>query len=318
MKAILTALMSLAFMLGLAACGESNHTSKEENTMENIPAAHFPEQFLAGNYETLYNQMSEGFQGQVSYEEFKNIGEEFNQDVSSYSLVSEMPLAGLAEYQWLSDQGDKGIRAYFAEDDTIEGLQVMPVTSNLGSDDTYTANTYRMPINEEWFTFWGGANELVNYHYAVENQRYAYDLIIRKGGSSFDGDPKDNQSYYAFGKKVVAPLDGVVAQVENDIRDNTPTVDTNENKPLGNHVIIEHENGEYSMLAHFQHGTVEVEKGQEVSAGEVLGLAGNSGNSSEPHIHFHVADSPNWREAASIRIKLEGEEPVRGETVTGF
>lgn len=72
------------------------------------------------------------------------------------------------------------------------------------------------------------------------------------------------------------------------------------------------------MLAHSQHGTVEVEKGQEVSAGEVLGLAGNSGNSSEPHIHFHVADSPNWREAASIRIKLEGEEPVRGETVTGF
>ncbi|WP_239984705.1 M23 family metallopeptidase [Lentibacillus sediminis] len=322
MRATLIALVSLVFMLGLATCGQNDQTSedpeREENTMKNIPAAQFPDEFLAGNYQTLYNQMSQAFQDQVSYEEFKGIGEEFNQDVNSYSLASEMPLAGLTEHQWLSDQGDKGVRAYFAEDDTIEGLQVMPVTSNLGSDDTYTKNTYQMPINEEWFTFWGGTNELVNYHYAVESQRYAYDLLIRKEGNSYDGNPQDNESYYAFGKEVVAPLEGVVVQTENAIEDNTPTVDTNENKPLGNHVIIEHENEEYSMFAHFQQGTVQVEEGQEVTAGELLGLAGNSGNSSEPHIHFHVADSPNWREAASIRIKLDGKEPVRGDTVTGF
>ncbi|WP_240508125.1 peptidoglycan DD-metalloendopeptidase family protein [Virgibacillus indicus] len=60
-------------------------------------------------------------------------------------------------------------------------------------------------------------------------------------------------------------------------------------------------------------------EGDEVSAGDVLGLAGNSGNSSEPHIHFHVADGPDWKEASSIRIKLEhGAEPVRGDAVTGF
>ncbi|WP_240508126.1 M23 family metallopeptidase [Virgibacillus indicus] len=48
------------------------------------------------------------------------------------------------------------------------------------------------------------------------------------------------------------PEDGVVVSTENDISDNTPSVDTNEEQPLGNHVIIEHENSEYSIIAHFK------------------------------------------------------------------
>lgn len=73
------------------------------------------------------------------------------------------------------------------------------------------------------------------------------------------------------------------------------------------------------MIAHFQKGSLKVKEGDQVKAGDLLGSVGNSGNSSEPHIHFHVADGENWQEATSIRIKLkDGIEPVRGEKVTGF
>lgn len=321
-------------VIGLVACSEKDEDSAtpsegedartepesdDETAQSLVTAEEFSAAFLAGNFEQIYNQMSQAFQKQVMLKEFEDLGSNFNQDVASYTFLSEMPILGMTEYQWISDGGDKGIRGYFADDLTIEGLQLMPISSYPESDAHYTENTYQMPITEEWFTFWGGTNELVNYHYAVEGQRYAYDLLILEADTSFEGEPSDNESYFAFGKDVVAPLAGVVVSVENDIADNKPNVETNTEEPLGNHVIIEHENNEYSVIAHFKKDSVEVSVGNEVQAGDFLGLAGNSGNSSEPHIHFHVADSPNWEEATSIRIKLEAEaEPIRGDKVSGF
>ncbi|PAV28203.1 metalloendopeptidase [Virgibacillus profundi] len=313
------------FIIGLAACSGKNENSSKEpesgekSSQEPVTQDELPDQFLEGNLEKIYNQTSKDFQDNVTLKQFKDLGVDFNKGVKNYEHVSEMPFQGLTEYQWVSDSGDKGIRSYFAKDLTIEGLQLMPISAYPESDKQYTENTYQMPITEDWFTFWGGTNELVNYHYVVESQRYAYDLVIVEGDVSFEGDPTDNESYYAFGKEVVAPLDGVVVSTENDISDNKPSVDTNEEKPLGNHVIIEHENNEYSVIAHLKKGSLEVSEGDEISAGDLLGLAGNSGNSSEPHIHFHVADGPDWKEASSIRIKLEGEaDPVRGDIISGF
>lgn len=333
MKRYVKLAFGLLILVGIAAAcsnggneepkDEKEPAEKEETPAEGngepITKEQFPEEFLAGNFEKIYNQTSDSFQGMVTLDQFSEIGKEFNEGVESYGIVSDMPFQGVTEAQWLSDGGDKGIRVYFGGDGTIEGLQVLSVTSNQDSDDTYTENTYQMPINEEWLTFWGGTNELVNYHYPLESQRYSYDLVIAEDGHSFDGDAADNESYFAFGKDVVAPLGGTVVSLENDIEDNTPTVDTNTENPLGNHVIIEHENGEYSFIAHFKQGSILVTEGDEVNAGDLLGHTGNSGNSSEPHIHFHVGDSPDWQETVSLRIKFEnGEEPVRGDAVTGF
>jgi hypothetical protein len=325
MKSYLLAFLAIFLVIGLSACGETeDHSSEnqevdEEMNAEPVSPEHFPNQFLEGEFEKLYNQTSADFQAMVTLEKFVELGEGFNEGVESFDLMSEIPIQNMTEYQWISDQGDKGIRSYFADDLTIEGLQLMPITDFPESDENYTENTYRMPINEEWYTFWGGTNELLNYHYPLENQRYAYDLLVMKEDVSFNGDPEDNESYFAFGKEVVAPLDGVIVSIENNIEDNTPNMETNEEQLLGNHVIIEHANNEYSVIAHLKEGSLQIDEGDNVSAGKVVGLAGNSGNSSEPHIHFHVADSADWENASSIRIKFEdGEAPVRGETAAGF
>ncbi len=316
-------LTSIGFLLGvmLVACNNDNESEQEENnpSEETVSADQFPNEFLANNFEIIYNQTSESFQEMVSLDEFQEVGSDFNSGVNSLELVSEMPIQNLTEYQWISDEGDKGITTHFADDQTIEGIQLTPVTSHPESDEVYTENTYQMPMTGEWFTFWGGTNELVNYHYAVESQRYAFDLVIVEEDSTYKGDPTNNESYYAFGKDVVAPREGLVVSVENNIPDNTPTVDTNAEEPLGNHVILEHENNEYSFIAHFKQGSLEIDEGDQVNAGDLLGNVGNSGNSSEPHIHFHVGDGVDLEESTSIRIKLEnGEEPVRGDFVEGF
>ncbi|MFD2628493.1 peptidoglycan DD-metalloendopeptidase family protein [Oceanobacillus kapialis] len=322
MRVFVTVSALLLLLIGITACGDEDSSSSEgegaTDTMEKkIIGLELADQFLSGNYEAIYDQFSKSFQKDVSFEEFRDIGEQFNEGVSSYTFISELSLNNFNEYQWLSEGGDKGIRAHLNDDQRIIGLQVLNIQADLGTNDIYTKNTYHMPINEPWLTYWGGTNQLVNYHYIHENQRYAYDLVIKKE-DTFEGDLKKNESYFAFGKDVVAPLEGVVVSVENGIEDNDPRVESNRDQPLGNHVIIQHDNREYSVLGHFKQGSIEVENGQEVKAGELLGLAGNSGNSSEPHIHFHVADSAEWEEATSLRIKLNVEEPVRGETVEGF
>lgn len=97
-----------------------------------------------------------------------------------------------------------------------------------------------------------------------------------------------------------APFDGVIVSAKNSTADNAPMVDTNEEEPLGNHVIIEHENNEYSVIAHMQEGSLLVEEGDSSKRRRHSRLAGNSGNSSEPHIHFHVANGSDWENAASI------------------
>src|SRR6202030_3311323 len=101
--------------------------------------------------------------------------------------------------------------------------------------------------------------------------------------------------YRAYGTEILAVADGVVTQTKDGIPQNIP------NKPPvvpitletigGNHVIMEIGNGLYAFYAHIQPGSIRVKVGDNVRRGQVLGLLGNSGNSTEPHLHFHICNA---------------------------
>lgn len=299
-------LWTILLLLFLVACAENP-----------IPPEDFANQFLNGEFEKLYKQTSDEFQEMVSMKQFQELGEEFNQGVDTYKLDLEMKELG--EYQWISNQEDKGIWASFLDDHTITGIQLMPLETFPEQDETFTKNKYRMPVKEEWFVYWGGTNVLNNYHYTLPQQRYAYDLVIVRDGSTYDGDPTENDSYYAFGKDVLAPADGIVVATKSEYKDNKPGIETDVLNPLGNYVIIQHANDEYSILAHLKQDSVTVEEGDRLVAGDLIGKVGNSGNSSEPHIHFQVSDGKEFETSNSIRILFEDNEfPVRGDFIQGF
>ncbi|RJS59266.1 hypothetical protein CJ483_03615 [Bacillus sp. PK3_68] len=166
--------------------------------------------------------------------------------------------------------------------------------------------------------FLGGTNQFINYHYVYADQRYAYDLIIMKDGQSYSGPVKENESYYAFNKEIIAPAEGKIVKIVDGIKDNVPG-EFNPEPPEGNCVIIEHKNNEYSMLAHLKQSSILVSEGDFVQQGEVIGVCGNSGNSSEPHLHFQVMNSINYLKGQSIRIRFEnGLEPIQGDFVSPF
>ncbi len=129
---------------------------------------------------------------------------------------------------------------------------------------------------------------------AYLSQRFAIDwLELNPDGRTFHGDPKDNKNYRAYGSEIHSVADGVVTEVKDGIPQNIP----GELPPItletigGNHVIVKIAGGLYAFYAHMQPGSPRVKVGDRVHRGQILGLLGNSGNSSEPHLHFDICNA---------------------------
>jgi murein DD-endopeptidase len=127
------------------------------------------------------------------------------------------------------------------------------------------------------------------------SQRYAIDWVqVGDDLLTHHGDPKDNRNYLCFGADVLAVADGVVVEVRDGIPENVPnaspvvpiTLDT----VAGNHINLDLGGGVFAMYAHLQPGSLRVKLGEKVKRGQVLALLGNTGNSTEPHLHFQLMD----------------------------
>ncbi len=191
-------------------------------------------------------------------------------------------------------------------------------------------NTTKMqvPFKGVWSVTWGGDTKELNYHVESVAQKNAFDILIRdSSGLTHKGDGQKNEDYYAFGKELYAPCDGEVVLVVDGVKDNVPGT-LNPVYVPGNTVIIKTNLGEYAFFAHFKKHSIVVKQGQKVKAGKLLGLCGNSGNSSEPHIHFHLQNVEDMNIAVGAKcyfdkIKVNGVlksdySPVKGEKIEGF
>lgn len=280
---------------------------------EQLPAA-----LLQGHYLRIYRQMGIRLQKRLSFRAFKLSAIRFNRGVKQYKLQSILPLGEYDRYVWADPSRKKWLVAMFHKKRIISSILFTPITVYRKTDQQFTNTTFIFPFRGKWFTFWGGNNVLLNYHYAYNYKRYAYDFAIVKEGKTFHGNPRKNTSYFAFGQEILAPAAGKVVRVENSIPDNEPVGKMNKAKRAGNFVVIDHGSGEYSFLAHLQMNSVRVQVGDVVQQGDVIGLCGNSGNSTQAHLHFQVSTSPEYPNTSSIRIRFrDAADPIQGQFVTG-
>jgi hypothetical protein len=146
------------------------------------------------------------------------------------------------------------------------------------------ALSIRVPTNQKMRVVWGGDDPAANQHALMPDQRWAYDLVVEPTNLASE----DMSDWGCFGVPVVAPVSGRVTRVENDQPDAKPATSTqNMTAPLGNHVVIEPEQGGFLLIAHLQQGSVLATPQQQVVEGEVIGACGNSGNTSGAHVHIH-------------------------------
>lgn len=162
------------------------------------------------------------------------------------------------------------------------------------------------PPGEEWYVLWGGETEEQNYHVVSRAQKNAYDFLIRHPFSkrSYLGSGEHNEDYFAFGQPLHSPVSGEVVSVITGVADNTPG-NMNRAELTGNTVVIRTPENEFLLLAHLKQGSVAVAPGDQVETGQVIGAVGNSGHSSEPHLHLHLMDGPDFETATGIKIHFE-------------
>jgi hypothetical protein len=177
---------------------------------------------------------------------------------------------------------------------------------------------FSLPFSQRWYVANGhGINE--NHRLAAGGQSFAWDFTYRPEGKDHrikEVVPETKlvpEDFYAFGQPVLAPAPGEVIRIENKREDEAPTIVyspylwkqvDNPYEILGNYVVIQHHDGEFSLLAHLQKGSVLVKPHDLVSRGQIIGACGNSGDSTYPHIHFQVMDGPDHFRSQGLPVKI--------------
>jgi murein DD-endopeptidase MepM/ murein hydrolase activator NlpD len=247
----------------------------------------------------LAQTLSEEELRQVMQESFAStpLGEPLGEMVASLSTGGQLLTFFQADYSWTQEQ-DVTLVFGFAPEGKIALLQMTP-QQRLPPDPhaNYSLQTrLRLPFAaaDTWIVFWGGGgtSRALNYHVVAPDQRHAYDLVrVDAEGRTHTGDGSSNDQYFCWDRPVIAPADATVVSVKDGVFDNCPGV-LNPVVPAGNHVLLDFGNGEHGLFAHLRKDSVQVSEGQQVKAGDLLGVCGNSGNSSEAHLHFHLQDGP--------------------------
>jgi Peptidase family M23 len=191
------------------------------------------------------------------------------------------------------------------------------ITGALPIKSEFARNTYIFPVRGVSYVG-AGASFHTPHRWAIPEE-FALD-IARLGdtGLSHKDDGTRFDDYYAYGTEVLAAGDGRVIKTANDqAEDPTAMQRPDESQEayfarlqkeqakrlekgsiLGNYVVIDHGQSEFSLYAHLKPGSVRVKPGDQVKAGDVIGKLGSSGNSTEPHLHFQITDKPDLGGAA--------------------
>jgi hypothetical protein len=173
-----------------------------------------------------------------------------------------------------------------------------------------------LPFRGEWLVFWGGDTRELNHHVDARSQRRAADLVmVDAEGKTHRGEGKQNADYYAYGQDILAMADGEVVTVVDGVPENVP----GELDPTfvpGNIVIVRHAGEVHSVYAHLIPGSIRVDVGDKVRRGQRLGKCGNSGNSSEPHLHVQLQDGPGFATSWGVEAVFDEVVVVRDGTST--
>lgn len=184
---------------------------------------------------------------------------------------------------------------------------------------------FRLPMDGPILVGWGGGTPDVNYHVAYPDQRWAYDLLMAENGQTFQGDGSRCEDFLCYGRSVLAPADGQVVAVLDGMPDQ-PVGVLGGSPAGGNQMVIRvKDNGQsqYLFLCHLQRGSITVREGDAVTLGQPLAKVGNSGNTSEPHLHIHLQSTPADDVAEGIPLyfhdyRADGQLIERGIPTGGF
>lgn len=218
---------------------------------------------------------------------------------------------------------------------TIFGASLVP---------QYETRRVSSPVEGRWLALNSPATKVPSHGVRMYGQSHAIDLVAEPEGRErpvfgTGGSMRPSRDYPAFGLPVYAMVAGEVVRASDRRRDhrarstlmdflymNLEGIVREIGGPgfiIGNHVTIRTDDGVYATIAHLQRGSAQVSVGDRVQVGETIGLCGNSGNSSEPHVHAQLSDRRSFTLAHGIPFAFadvalgDSTTPVDGVPATG-
>lgn len=278
----------------------------------------FQKFYNAEDPDAIFNMFSPLMQQSVNLQTTSQIVISFQSRFGEMKSFEFIEKEGLAEnFVAHFERGKQSIRISLNGDGKLSGLLFKPFEDNTPGKLARNSTALSLPFKGHWLTFWGGDTKPQNYHVIDRAQRHAFDfLIIGKNNRTYERSGTRNEDYYAFGKPIYAVCDAEVVKVITGVEDNKPGA-MNPSQPLGNSVTLKTKNGEYIVYAHFENETVKVREGDSVVKGQFLGNCGNSGNSSEAHLHLHIQDGPDVFSNIGVKCYFESIR-VNGELQTDY
>jgi murein DD-endopeptidase MepM/ murein hydrolase activator NlpD len=230
-------------------------------------------------------------------------------------LISQQPFA------YRGKRDELRVRAHVrVNGQDEETAATLPIVSGVAK------SAFHFPLEGVWFAAVGPTMH-TGHRWALPEE-FAYDIAkLGQGGLSHRASRTRFTDYFAYGATVLAAADGVVVTAMDDQQENSAMLRGPKESEAaygervqkmqadlltrgargiaGNYVVIDHGSGEYSVYAHLQPGSVRVKAGNRVTRGAPLGKLGSSGNSTEPHLHFQVCDSPDALSCAGIPVDFQ-------------
>lgn len=205
------------------------------------------------------------------------------------------------------------------------------------------------PVTGRWLAVNSPADKVPSHGTHGYGQTYAIDLVAEPEPRRIAGRPTNPQrpgfawfwpvvrrpeTYPAFGAPLLAVADATVVHASDTQRDHLSRTSplpllylmllegmaraiAGPHRVTGNHLVLDLGGGTYAMYAHLKKGSLKVRAGDRVTEGTVLAACGNSGNSTEPHLHFQLMDTPDLDTARGLPFRWRGVGlPAGGETFT--
>jgi hypothetical protein len=164
---------------------------------------------------------------------------------------------------------------------------------------------------------------------SANSNNFASDFIyLDAQGREYHDDPRKLDNWYSYGQPIYAPGAGIVLATANDIPENWfedagatkighPQLPAGKDpKDIGNFVLIDHQNGEYSLLVHMKPGSIIVKRGDRVEPGQPVGRIGFAGDSIFPHLHYSFMDGAEVFKAWGLPVYFSQFRRVLGASST--
>ncbi|GAB2873983.1 M23 family metallopeptidase [Streptomyces deserti] len=185
------------------------------------------------------------------------------------------------------------------------------------------------PVTGRWSAQNSPADRTPSHGVHAYGQTFAIDILAEPEPGARPGFrwlwplARRSSAFPAFGAPILAVADGTVVRAADRQRDHLSRTSLpgllylmlvegsvremgGVRRILGNHVVLDLGDGTHALYAHLRRGSLTVREGDRVRAGQVIAHCGNSGNSSEPHLHFQLMDGPDPDTARGVPFRWHG------------